>query len=97
MTKNFQQPQEIAGSFQNMNFKTQETVKKWKNFAPKYLPDIAKMSKIIYYKNSNLCYLHCIIETYVRKGGCMSGITRINAVTGYGQIASGKQINRAAD
>lgn len=27
----------------------------------------------------------------------MSGITRINAVTGYGRIASGKKINRAAD
>lgn len=27
----------------------------------------------------------------------MSGITRINAVNGYGQIASGKKINRAAD
>ena len=27
----------------------------------------------------------------------MSGITKINAVTGYGRIASGKKINRAAD
>jgi len=27
----------------------------------------------------------------------MSGITRINAVTGYGRIASGRKINRAAD